>query len=120
MRILLSIVFVLVFTIFENTPVYAEQLDFFTDNPVYSPNKPLIVYGKALPSEDVIFRFTGPDENVITFTQTTSEKDGKFYKELFVWPDASTTIPYGTYAVEAITTQQNGFTKKLEIGRAHV
>ena len=116
MRILLAIIFVLIFcTVFENIAVYAEQLDFFTDSQVYSPNKPLIVYGKALPSEDVIFRFTGPDENVITFTQTTSEKDGKFYKELFVWPDASTTIPYGTYTVEAITTQQNGFAKKLEI-----
>ena len=83
MRILLAIIFALVLiVVLEITPVNAEQLDFFTDNQVYSPNKPLIVYGRVLPSEDVIFRFTGPDENVITFTQTISEKDGKFYKEL--------------------------------------
>ncbi|NDB47303.1 MAG: methyl-accepting chemotaxis protein [Nitrososphaeria archaeon] len=94
---------------------FAEQLDFFTDSQVYSPDKPLIVYGKALPSEDVVLRFTGPDENVITFTQVTADKDGKFQTDLFVWPQASTTIPYGTYVVEAISTQQNGFSKKIEI-----
>ncbi|MFM8658416.1 MAG: methyl-accepting chemotaxis protein [Candidatus Nitrosotenuis sp.] len=95
--------------------VFAEQLDFFTDSQVYSPDKPLIVYGKALSSEDVILRFTGPDENVITFTQVTADKDGKFQADLFVWPQASTTIPYGTYVVEAISTQQNGLSKKIEI-----
>ncbi|NDB63657.1 MAG: methyl-accepting chemotaxis protein [Nitrosopumilaceae archaeon] len=94
---------------------FAEQLDFFTDSQVYSPDKPLIVYGKALPSEDIVLRFTGPDENVITFTQVTADKDGKFQTDLFVWPQASTTIPYGTYVVEAISTQQNGFSKKIEI-----
>ncbi|MBI5698536.1 MAG: methyl-accepting chemotaxis protein [Thaumarchaeota archaeon] len=94
---------------------FAEQLDFFTDSQVYSSNKPLFVYGKFLPHEDVILRFTGPDENVITFTQITADKDGQFQTELFVWPEASTTIPYGTYVVEAISTQQNGATKKVEI-----
>lgn len=94
---------------------FAEQLDFSTDSQVYSSNKPLFVYGKSLPQEDVILRFTGPDENVITFTQITADEDGQFQTELFVWPEASTTIPYGTYVVEAISTQQNGAAKKVEI-----
>lgn len=116
MKILVALVFAIFFGIvlFGAKSAFAE-LDFSTDNQVYSPDKPLIVYGKALPSEDVIFRFTAPDEHVITFTQTTSDKDGKFYKELFVWPEASTTIPYGTYSVEAITTQQNGLSKKIDV-----
>lgn len=95
--------------------VFAEQLDFFTDSQIYSPNKPLFVYGKALPQEDVVLRFSGPDENVITFTQITTDNDGQFQTELFVWPEASTTIPYGTYSVEAISTQQSGLAKKTEI-----
>src|SRR5574338_1179839 len=82
--------------------VFAEQLDFFTDSQVYAPTKPLFVYGKALPNEDVILRFTGPDQNVIAFTQITASKDGQFQTELFTWPDVSTTIPYGTYVVEVI------------------
>src|SRR5574338_1379613 len=94
---------------------FAEQLDFSTDSQVYSPTKPLFVYGKVLPNEDIILRFTGPDQNVIAFTQITADKDGQFQTELFVWPDASTSIPYGTYVVEAISTQQNGMSKKIEI-----
>jgi len=94
---------------------FASQLDFFTDSQIYSPTKPLFVYGKALPQEDVVLRFSGPDENVITFTQITTDENGNFQTELFVWPEASTTIPYGTYTVEAISTQQSGLTKKIEI-----
>ncbi|MGQ0606221.1 MAG: methyl-accepting chemotaxis protein [Candidatus Nitrosotenuis sp.] len=90
-------------------------MNFFTDSQIYSPNKPLFVYGKALPEEDIVLRFSGPDENVITFTQITTDKDGQFQTELFVWPEASTTTPYGTYTVEAISTQQNGFAQKIEI-----
>lgn len=112
MKSLLLLCFVLFFGF---NLVSAEQLDFFTDSQVYSPNKPLFVYGKALPQEDVVLRFSGPDENVITFTQITTDDNGKFQTELFIWPDVSTTTPYGTYTVEAISTQQNGLAKKVEI-----
>ena len=112
MKILLAICFGLFF-VFHTA--FAEQLDFSTDSQIYAPTKPLFVYGKALPNEDVILRFTGPDQNVITFTQITADKDGQFQTELFIWPDASTSIPYGTYVVEAISTQQNGASKKIEI-----
>lgn len=95
--------------------VFAEQLDFFTDSQVYSPGKPLFVYGKALPQEDIVLRFSKPDQDVVTFTQVTTDKDGKFQMELYVWPEASTSIPYGTYTVEAISTQQSGLSKELKI-----
>lgn len=95
--------------------VFAEQLDFFSDSKIYSTSKPIFVYGKALPYEDVVLRFSGPDENVITFTQVTTDENGQFQTELFVWPEASTAIPYGTYSIEAISTQQGGLAKKIEI-----
>lgn len=91
------------------------DVDLFTDSQVYSPGKPLFVYGKALPNEDIVLRFTAPDENVVTFTQITTDDDGKYQLELFVWPEATTTIPYGTYTVEAISTQQNGVSKLVDI-----
>ncbi len=91
------------------------DVDVSTDSQVYSTGKPLFVYGKALPNEDIVLRFTGPDENVVTFTQLTTGDDGKYQMELFVWPEASTTIPYGTYKVEAISTQQNGLSKAVDI-----
>jgi hypothetical protein len=93
----------------------AEQLDVFTDNQVYSENKPLFVYGQALPEEDIILRIFAPDQNIVTFTQITTDQDGRFNLDLFVWPEASTSFPYGTYTVEAISTEQNGFSKKIDI-----
>lgn len=94
---------------------FAEQLDVFTDNQIYSPNKPMFVYGKALPNEDIVLRIFGPDETIITFTQITTDHNGDFQLEIFTWPESSTSFPYGTYAVEAISTEQGGFSKKLDI-----
>lgn len=94
---------------------FAEQLTLSTDNQVYSPNMPLFVYGQALPREDIVLRIFAPDDTIVTFTQVTSDDTGKFDMELFVWPDASTSIPYGTYVVEAISTQQNGASKRVDI-----
>ncbi len=101
--------------VFGTSPVFAEQLDLFTDNQVYSPNRPLFVYGQALPNEDIVLRIFSPDDTIVTFTQVTSDDKGKFEMELFVWPDASTAFPYGTYTVEAISTQQNGASKKIDV-----
>lgn len=94
---------------------FAEQLTISTDNQIYSPNQPLFVYGQALPKEDVVLRIFAPDDTIVTFTQVTSDDKGRFDMELFVWPDASTSFPYGTYTVEAISTQQNGASKKIDV-----
>ncbi|MBM3906382.1 MAG: methyl-accepting chemotaxis protein [Thaumarchaeota archaeon] len=110
----LLLVFCFVFSL-GVSQAFAAQLDFFADNQIYSPGKPLFVYGKALPGEDIVLRFTDPAENVITFTQVTTDNNGKFQAELFVWPESSIKIPYGTYTVEAISTQQNGLSKLIEI-----
>lgn len=103
-----------IFSIFQFA--FAEQLDLFTDNQIYSPNKPLFVYGKALPNEDVVLRITSLDDNtIITFTQTTTDENGDFQMKLFEWPESSTSFPYGTYVVEAISTEQGGLSKKIDV-----
>jgi len=112
MKILIALCFVVVSGV---NLAFAEQLTLSTDNQVYSPNRPLFVYGQALPHEDIVLRIFAPDDTIVTFTQVTSDDKGKFDMELFVWPNASTTLPYGTYVVEAISTQQNGASKKVNI-----
>jgi hypothetical protein len=94
---------------------FAEQLDVFTDSQIYSPEKPLFVYGQALPNEDIILRIFAPDDTIVTFTQITTDEKGRFAHELFVFPEVSTSFPYGTYAVEAISTEQKGISKKIDI-----
>lgn len=111
----MKIIIAVCFLVFGFQLAFAENLDVFTDNQVYSPHKPLFVYGQGIPGEDIILRIFRPDETIVTFTQITTDEGGKFEMELFVWPEASTSFPYGTYKVEAISTQQNGFSKTVDV-----
>lgn len=114
MKIPLTAFLLVSFALFGTQAVFAE-LEFSTDNQVYSPGKPMFVYGKALPDEDVILRIFAPDGTIATFTQVPTDDDGNFQTELFVWPASSTSFPFGTYSVEAISTVQGGISKKIDI-----
>lgn len=105
---------VVVFFALGMVPAFAE-FELQTDNQVYSPGMPLFVYGKGLPNEDVILRIFAPDGTIVTFTQVKSDKDGRFVNELFLWPEASVSFPYGTYRVEAISTTQNGISRSVDV-----
>ncbi len=95
--------------------VQAETLQLFTDNKVYSDGQPLFVYGKALPNDGLILRLFAPDGTIAKFDQITADSNGDFSHTLIKWPKASTTFPYGTYTVEAISNQENGFSQKIDI-----
>jgi hypothetical protein len=111
----LKIIVASCFVIFVGFQLAFAELDFSTDSQVYSTGKPLFVYGQANPGEDIILRIFSPDENIVTFTQITTDANGKFNMELFMWPEVSTSFPYGTYTVEAISTEQGGISKKIDI-----
>ncbi len=95
--------------------VFAEQLELFTDNDVYSDGKPLFVYGKALSNENLIIRLFAPDGTIAKFDQVIVDSEGTFNHILLTWPETSTTFPYGTYTVEAISTTQNGISRSIDI-----
>jgi len=95
--------------------VYAEKLQLFTDNKVYSDGQPLLVYGKALPNDGIILRLFAPDGTIAKFDQITADSKGEFNHILIEWPIASTTLPYGTYTIEAISSQEKGFSQKIDV-----
>ncbi|MFL2907339.1 MAG: hypothetical protein ACJZ2C_07580 [Nitrosopumilus sp.] len=43
------------------------------------------------------------------------DPDGTFNHQLLTWPEPSSTVPYGTYVVEVLSTEQNGLSKKIDI-----
>ena len=94
-------------------PAYAE-LELSTSHSVYSQGEILFVYGTADPEETLIIRLSAPDETIAKFDQITADKDGVFHYALLVWPKESTDFPFGTYAVELISTQQD-LTEKTDI-----
>ncbi len=98
-----------------NIPNSFSELELSTNSKVYSPEHTLQVYGKGLPGENLIIRIFAPDESIAKFDQLTTDQDGSFNYELLRWPQPSTNFPYGTYAVEVISTEQNGISQKIDV-----
>ncbi|BDQ30148.1 hypothetical protein NZNM25_15400 [Nitrosopumilus zosterae] len=111
-QILFSILIVLLIV---NTPNSFSELELFTNSKVYAPSHTLQVYGKGLPEENLIIRIFAPDESIAKFDQITTKSDGSFNYGLMTWPQPSTNLPFGTYTVEVISTQQNGISQKIDV-----
>jgi len=109
---LLSIIFVFLLIPIQNS---FSELDISTNSRVYSPDHTLQVYGTGLPEENLILRLFSPDESITKFEQIQTNPDGTFNHQLLTWPNPSTTVPYGTYVVEVLSTEQNGLSKKIDI-----
>ena len=110
--ILFSILFV--FLLLPVQDVFSE-LELSTNSKVYSPEHTLQVYGNGLPGENLILRLFAPDESITKFEQIQTNSDGTFNHQLLTWPQPSSSVPYGTYVVEVLSTEQNGLSKKIDI-----
>ena len=109
---LLSILFVFLLIPIENS---FSELDISTNAKVYSTDHTLQVFGTGLAEENLILRLFAPDESITKFEQIQTNSDGSFNHQLLTWPDPSSNVPYGTYVVEVLSTEQNGLSKKIDI-----
>ena len=91
------------------------ELEISTNSKVYSSEHSLQVFGTGLPEENLILRLFAPDESITKFEQIQTNSDGTFNHQLLTWPDPSSNVPYGTYVVEVLSTEQNGLSKKIDI-----
>ena len=91
------------------------DLEISTNNQVYSSEHTLQVFGTGLPEESLILRLFAPDESITKFEQIQTNSDGTFNHQLLTWPNPSSNVPYGTYVVEVLSTEQNGLSKKIDI-----
>jgi hypothetical protein len=110
--VLLSVLFVFLLIPIQDS---FSELEISTNSKVYSPEHTLQVYGTGLPGENLILRLFAPDESITKFEQIQTESDGSFNYQLLTWPTPSSGIPYGTYVVEVLSTEQNGLSKKIDI-----
>ncbi|MDI1496051.1 MAG: putative exported protein [Cenarchaeum symbiont of Oopsacas minuta] len=110
--------YILVFVMLISTYVHyalAEEIVFHTDNAVYSPGDPLLVYGTAHDDDPLIIRLFAPDGTIKGFEQITADMDGTFNHILLMWPEPSTAFPYGTYAIEVLSTTNEGILGTIDI-----
>ena len=91
------------------------ELELLTNNQVYSEGQPLFVYGKGQPNETLIIRLFAPDETIAKFDQIITASDGSFNHVLLTWPEPTPSFPFGTYTIEAISTDQNGLSQKIDV-----
>jgi len=106
-----------IFCIFLLIPIQNSfsELELSTNSKVYSPEHILQVYGTGLPEENLILRLFAPDESITKFDQVQTDANGNFNYQLLTWPTPSHGVPYGTYVVEVLSTEQNGLSKKIDI-----
>ena len=114
MKLLVLLAIVFVFLLIPIQDSFSE-LELSTNALVYSPEHALQVYGTGLPGENLILRLFAPDESITKFDQVQTDSDGNFNYQLLTWPVPSHGVPFGTYTVEVLSTEQNGLSKKIDI-----
>ena len=114
-RLKLLLGLVLLFVLMSISFVKAYGFELLTDSQVYSEGQPLLVYGKALPTEPIIIRLFAPDGTIKQFNQITADSNGDFNHILIRWPNATTNYAYGTYSVEGIATKEQGLSIRADV-----
>jgi hypothetical protein len=93
--------------------VFAEELQVYTNQQIYSTQHPLLVYGTGPENSPLILRLFAPDGTIAEFDQIITNPNGSFSYKILDWPSSSTKYPFGTYTVEAITN--TGKSQKIDI-----
>jgi len=93
--------------------VFAEGLQVYTNQQIYTTQHPLLVYGTGPENSPLILRVFAPDGTIAEFEQIITNSDGSFSHKMLDWPSSSTKYPFGTYTIEAITN--TGESQKIDI-----
>ena len=110
---LLPIVIIALLVASSSPDVFAETLELYSNQSIYSEQHPLFIYGDGSPNQPLIVRLFSPDGTTANFQQIMVERNGTFSTTLMMWPEPSTKIPYGTYVIEVVS--QSGLSETLNI-----
>jgi len=102
LKFLIFVILSLLITV-SSPQVFAEELQVYTNQQIYSTQHPLLVYGTGPENSPLILRLFAPDGTIAEFEQIITNPDGSFSHKMLDWPSSSTKYPFGTYTVEAIT-----------------
>jgi len=112
LKFLIFIILSLLITV-SSPQVFAEGLQVYTNQQIYTTQHPLLVYGTGPENSPLILRLFAPDGTIAEFEQIITNTDGSFSHKILDWPSSSTKYPFGTYTVEVITNV--GESQKIDI-----
>ena len=113
MKFLIFVILGLLITV-SSPQVFAEELKMYTNQQVYATQHPLLVYGTGPENAPLVLRLFAPAGTIAEFEQITTNPDGSFSYKMLDWPSSSTKHPFGTYTVEAISSN-TGENQKIDI-----
>jgi len=112
LKFLIFIILSLLITV-SSPQVFAEELNVYTNQQIYSTQHPLLVYGTGPENSPLVLRLFAPDGTIAEFEQIITNPDGSFSYKILDWPSSSTKHPFGTYTIEVITNV--GESQKIDI-----
>jgi len=112
LKFLIFIILSILITV-SSPQVFAEGLQVYTNQQIYSTQHPLLVYGTGPENSPLILRLFAPDGTIAEFERIITNPDGSFSHKMLDWPSSSTKYPFGTYTVEVITN--TGERQKIDI-----
>jgi len=112
LKFLIFIILSILITV-SSPQVFAEELQVYTNQQIYSTQHPLLVYGTGPENSPLILRLFAPDGTIAEFEQIITNTDGSFSHKMLDWPSSSTKHPFGTYTIEVITNV--GAYQKIDI-----
>jgi hypothetical protein len=113
LKFLIFVILGLLITV-SSPQVFAEELKMYTNQQVYATQHPLLVYGTGPENAPLVLRLFAPDGTIAEFEQIMTNPDGSFSYKMLDWPSSSTKHPFGTYTVEAISSN-TGENQKIDI-----
>jgi len=112
LKFLIFIILSILITV-SSPQVFAEGLQVYTNQQIYSTQHPLLIYGTGPENSPLVLRLFAPDGTIAEFEQIITNTDGSFSHKMLDWPSSSTKYPFGTYTVEVITN--TGERQKIDI-----
>lgn len=93
----------------------AAEFLFRTNQGAFSAGDTMVVYGKGAANDTLVARLVDPAGKVLRQDILKLDKNGIFTAQLFTWPPASNTYPYGIYNLEVISSIGSPNTQEIPI-----
>ena len=96
-------------------PAMAARFTLLVEEDVYTPGETTVIYGAGAPNDSLVVRIFDPSGLAIRIDNVVTDSDGFFREAIFRWPDPEVSVPFGTYAIEAISSLDRIDTRRVEV-----
>jgi hypothetical protein len=96
-------------------PAMAARFTLLVEEDIYTPGETMVIYGAGAPNDSLIVRIFDPSGIAIRIDNIETTSDGFFREAIFRWPEPSVSVPFGSYAVEVISSLDRVDMRRVEV-----